>query len=122
LSHQSGRHVVLELDIQGADPREADELSLTLLRDIEQLDIQRAERLLQSPQPGTKGDIASIGDLLIVLGNSAVLASLVGLARDWVNRGAGRKIKVIDGDRSIELTGGSQANENKLVQQFISGG
>jgi hypothetical protein len=53
------------------------------------------------------------------LASSPVLVQLGVLLRDWVTRDSRRKIKIKDGRRSVELTGGTAAENADVLRQFF---
>jgi hypothetical protein len=74
------------------------------------------------PPPGSRAfGVASVGALLIVLGQSAEgLRSVVSAIRDWLRRGGTRRtVRLeLDGD-ALELSEASTADQQRLIELFI---
>ena len=72
-------------------PEEFERLARQLQRVVGEQDIESVARPPGLPGPeGSKGDLAGWGSLLVTLGGAGgVLASLVGVIREWLDRHAG---------------------------------
>ncbi|HEV2782346.1 MAG TPA: hypothetical protein VGX25_23385 [Actinophytocola sp.] len=109
----------LSLTVVDDDLAEVDRLSRELRNEVLALDVDRAELVLAEAPAGAKADAGTVETVLVALSASPVLVQLAGLLRDWVNRANGRKIVVRDGDRSLELTGGSVDDNRAAIEKFF---
>jgi hypothetical protein len=96
----------VSLTVLDEDPGVADRLSRELRRELQALDVDRVDLVLDGEvPPGAKADVGTVTAIVVALSGSPVLVQLGRVLRDWVNRGAKRKIVVREGDRSIEISG-----------------
>lgn len=96
----------VSLMVLDEDPGVADRLSRELRRELQALDVDRVDLVLDGEvPPGAKADVGTVTAIVVALSGSPVLVQLGRVLRDWVNRGAKRKIVVREGDRSIEISG-----------------
>lgn len=106
----------------GEDSEELEQLTTRLRRELLELDVVRVERVpLGEPPPGTRAvDALAIGGLVVgLLRRREALTGVLHTVRDWLARDAKRTIKVeIDGD-TLELTGASSADQERLVTAWI---
>jgi membrane-associated two-gene conflict system component 1 (EACC1) len=69
--------------------------------------------------PGAKGDVASIGELVVTLASGGVLPTLVGSVLAWLTRDRSRKVVIeLNGDR-LELSGASPEQQHALVAAWL---
>jgi hypothetical protein len=83
----------LQLSEEGADAERLAVLSGYLRSELLQLDVEDVRALpAGEPPPGARGsDAATVGALLIALGQSAAgLQSVVSVIRGWLRRGGGK--------------------------------
>ena len=67
-------------------------------------------------------DVATVGALLIALGQSAEgLRSVVSVIRDWLRRGegTGRAVRLELGGDALEFSQASAADQERLIELFI---
>ena len=115
--------VRVHLSEQGADAQRQDELAGLLRDELLQLDVEDVRPLSSgSAPPGARGlDAASVGSLLVALGQSAAgLAAVITTVTSWLSRGEGdRSVRLeIDGD-VLEISRASKADEARLVDVFL---
>jgi hypothetical protein len=114
------RVATLSLTVVDDDPAEVDRLSRALHAVLDALDLDRNELVADAgPPPLAKSGGDTVTALLIALATSPVLVQLGALLRDWVTRDRGRKVVVRDGDRSVELTGGTAAESAEVIRDFF---
>jgi hypothetical protein len=117
----STMYIAIETETDaGAEEREQ---QLRWLREeLLELDVESVDRVSGGTAPdGAKApDADLVGTLVIAFSNSAVLAALVGVVRTWLSRGSGRKVKLQIGADSIEIEGLSTADQDKLIEQWIT--
>jgi len=116
--------VALEILETGADDERLDELTRSLRRELEELDVDRIERAKGGPAPaGTRSaELAAVATLVITLKESSALAAaLVRTVRSWLARGqpGSKSIRLTMGDTSVELTGATNEVTDRLVQEFL---
>ena len=115
--------VHLEVGVEsGSDPQELAELTARLQRQLLQLDVDAVERPSAGPPPeGAKGaDIVALGTLFVTLAKSVGgLAAVTKTVQNWLTGQRGRTVKLqVDGD-TIELTGASSRDQERLVDAWI---
>jgi hypothetical protein len=115
----------LRVDLRLGDDADADELDAATARvraDLLDLDVDRVDRVVaEAPAGARSGEVAALGELLLLLArNSEAIASVVGSLRAWLGRDAARSVKlVIDGD-SLEVTGISSAEQERLISAWVA--
>ena len=120
-----GKELRLQISEEGADPERLAVLTGYLRGELLQLDIEDVTALAAGEAPlGARGaDIAAIGALLIAIGQSAEgLALVVSAVRDWLQHGTGgrRSVRLELGGDELELSEASAADQDRLVELFIS--
>ncbi len=108
----------------GADPERLDTLTGHLRRELDQLDVDAVRPLPAGQAPaGTRGlDAATVGGLLVALGQSATaLAAVVTAVRGWLARSPGpaRSVRIELGGDVLELSQVSAAEQDRLVELFL---
>jgi hypothetical protein len=103
---------------------ESDELAqLTawLREELLELDVDSVEGVADESTPDrAKGPAAdSVGTLVVTLSNSAVLVALTGVLRSWLSRGSGRKVSLRLGDDTIEVSGASPEDQQRLIAAWL---
>jgi hypothetical protein len=96
-----------------------------LREELLELDVDDVDAVAAGPPPpGSRAlDSETLGALLVTVQQSIPVASaLIDTVKDWVGRNSstGCTVRVTVGDKSIEITGTSTENQDKLVQQFVS--
>ena len=115
----------LQLAEEGADAERLAALTGYLRGELLQLDVEDVTALQAGqPPPGSRAfDVATVGALLIALGQSAEgLRSVVSAIRDWLRRGEGTQRTVrleLDGD-ALELSQASTADQAQLIELFVA--
>jgi len=120
-----GGELCLQLSEEGADAERLAALTGYLRAELLQLDVEdvTAPRAGEAP-PGSRAfGVATVGALLIALGQSAEgLRSVVSVIGDWLRRGGGiqRTVRLeLDGD-VLELSQASAADQQQLIDLFVS--
>jgi hypothetical protein len=117
----------LRLDVseEGADAERLAVVAGYLRAELVQLDVEDVVRLSSGEAPqGARGSVVTTaGGLLVSLGKSPdSLRSVASAAWDWLRRegGQGRKVRLeLDGD-VLELSRASAADQEKLIELFVS--
>jgi hypothetical protein len=115
--------VLVQVDEAGADPERVDAVARMLRDELVQLDVEDVSAASGGPAPdGTRGlDLVAAGGLLVSLGSSDLLRSVVATVRGWLTRSpaGGRSVKIeVDGD-VLELSNASQEDQDRLVAMFL---
>jgi hypothetical protein len=115
--------VTVELSLgDDADSEELDEAVRTLRQDLLERDAEAVEVVETEPQDadGAKGiPFLAIGALLLKVANSEALKNVIDGLRLWVARKPSRSITVTYGTMSIQLTGPSNEQQERLVNDFL---
>lgn len=117
--------VELHLDAgEDSDALEIDELTTKLRGELIQLDVDSVERpAVGAAPPGSKAvDVAALGTLVVGLANSAeAIKGVINSIRDWLTRQKQpqRSVKVQMGGDTLELTGVSSEEQERLVAAWI---
>jgi hypothetical protein len=120
-----GGELRLHLSEEGADDERLAVLTGYLRGELLQLDVEDVTALpAGEPPPGSRAfDVATVGALLIALGQSAEgLGSVVAAIRDWLRRGEGTRRTVrleLAGD-ALELSQASAADQAQLIELFVA--
>lgn len=89
-----------------ADQEYLDRLTRQLLAELRELDVETVELVGGgvAPDGAKSAEAALLGDLAVAV-VPVVMASLIGFLQSWLGRGRSQsaKIKIQNGDRSIEL-------------------
>ncbi|RSM76393.1 hypothetical protein DL991_24535 [Amycolatopsis sp. WAC 01375] len=116
--------VRVQLGEDGADAERVDQLTGYLRSELIDRGVAEVKALPAGPAPpGSRAfDVATVGGLLVTLGQSADgLRSVVAAVREWLSRGGRVKRTVrleIDGD-VLELSEASLTDQDKLVDLFV---
>ncbi|MFD6066200.1 MULTISPECIES: hypothetical protein [Amycolatopsis] len=117
--------VRVQLGEDGADAERVDQLTGYLRSELIDRGVAEVKALPAGPAPpGSRAfDVATVGGLLVTLGQSAEgLRSVVAAVREWLSRGGRVKRTVrleIDGD-VLELSEATLTDQDKLVDLFVS--
>jgi hypothetical protein len=122
-SQDLSRSLLLTLDAGGdADAEERERLGRQLWAELRQLDVEDVRPTLDGEAPpGAKAvDPMAWQTLLVSLGASgSVLATVVGVLRDWLGRHRDSTVKVIlDGDE-LEFTAATAGERAEIVAAFV---
>ena len=115
----------LHLSEEGADAERVTVLTGYLRAELLQLDVVEEVSALPAgePLPGARMfGVATVGALLIVLGQSAEgLRSVVSAVRGWLRRGEGKGSHGVAGARgdALELSQASAADQDRLIELFV---
>ncbi len=114
----------LLVDEDGADAERVEALTGHLRRELAQLDVERVSALpAGEAPPGTRGlDAATVGGLLVALGQSATaLTAVVAAVRGWLARSPGpvRTVRVELGGDVLELSQASATEQDRLIELFV---
>ena len=114
----------LQVSEEGADAARLAVLTGYLRGELLQLDVEDVTALpAGEPPPGSRAfDVATVGALLIALGQSAEgLRSVVSAIRDWLRRGEGtrRTVRLELGGDALELSQASTADQARLIELFV---
>lgn len=114
--------VRVEIASQGdVDDARLEELTASLRRELSELDVAAVERVEDEAAPeGAKvGEVLAIGALVVKVARSAAsVAGVVRALQDWAARG-GRTVKLDVGGDTIEVTGASRAQQDRLIAAWI---
>lgn len=119
------RQLAVQLSEEGADAERLDMLTGFLRQELLQLDVAEVTGLAAGePPPGSRGlDPAMVGGLLVTFMQSTdVLRMLITSIRNWLSRGMNtdRVVRIKLGDDEIEIRDPCLADEERLVELFIS--
>lgn len=114
----------LQLSEEGADAERLAVLTGYLRSELLRLDVEDVTALpAGAPPPGARAfDVATVGALLIALGQSAEgLRSVVSAIRGWLRRGEGkgRAVRLELGGDALELSQASTADQERLIELFV---
>jgi hypothetical protein len=117
--------VRLHLAEDGADAERVDVLTGLLRRELLQLDVDDVIALRAGPPPaGSRAlDVAAVGGLMVMLGQSATgLDALVTAIRGWLGRGGGvrRTVRIEIAGDVLELSEATAADQEQLISLFVS--
>ena len=120
----TGEAVAVTVEIASAadvDAARLEELTASLRRELIDLDVEAVERVEDDAAPaGAKvGEVLALGALVVKVAKSAgSVAAVVRALQDWAARG-GRSVKLDVGGDTIELTGASRAQQDRLIEAWI---
>lgn len=103
------------------DAARLEEATAALRRELIDLDVESVERVEGDPAPaGAKvGDVLALGALVVKVARSAAsVTAVVRALQDWAARG-GRSVKLDVGGDTIELTGASREQQDRLIEAWI---
>lgn len=115
------RQVAVLIAEDGADAERLAELTVWLRQElIAHLPVEAVTLERMEAPVGAKGAGAvMLGQLLVTFAGSSVLVTLVQAVRDWIMRHERRSAKVQCGDAVLELTGISEADQHRLIQEWL---
>jgi hypothetical protein len=119
------RELRLQLSEEGADAGRLTVLTGYLRSELLRLDVEDVKALpAGQPPPGSRAfDGATVGGLLIALGQSAEgLQLVVSAIKGWLRRGEpkGRTVRLELGGDALELSQASTADQERLIEMFVS--
>jgi hypothetical protein len=105
------------------DAEQVAEATLRLRRELLDLDVEAVELpSAGEPPPGSRAvELAALGALLVTMGKSQLLGSVVVAVRSWLAGSAQpRSIKLeLDGD-TLELSGVSSKEQRRLTDEWLA--
>lgn len=118
-------NLLIQIAEEGADAERLATLAGYLRKELLRLDVANVTARPAGEMPsGTRAvDPSLVGALLVDLGQSMTgLESVISLIKSWLGRGqrAGRGVRLQFGDDVIELTQATEADQERLIQLFIS--
>jgi hypothetical protein len=112
----------IQVTVGSDDEEEVAKATLQLRRELLDLEVEAVELpSAGEPPPGTRAvELAAIGALLVTIGQSQLLANVVGAVRSWLAGSPQRRsIKLeLDGD-VLELTGVSSKEQQRLTDEWL---
>jgi Effector Associated Constant Component 1 len=115
--------VVLRVDAgPDADEEEVAELALRLRDDLEAVDVGSVQLSRSGPAPpGAKAvDPIEWGTLLVAIGSSPALMTLIRTADAWIARQRHGRVRVKIGEDELVLTGASSEDQRRLVDDWLA--
>jgi hypothetical protein len=116
---------VVKLNVQldvgtDADAEELDEATLGLRRELLMLDVEGVERASagQPPRGARAGEVVELGALVVALA-PPTLGAVVVTINSWLARQQARSAKLQLGDKTIELTGISSEQQDRVLEAFL---
>ncbi|HEX6234545.1 MAG TPA: hypothetical protein VFZ63_15570 [Jiangellaceae bacterium] len=115
----------VRLEEDGANDERLDALAGYLRNELIQLDVEEvtALRIGEPPEGSRAIDLVAAGGLFVTLSQSAErLHAVVSAISSWLRRGSGaqRTVRLEIGGDSLELSGASEADQQRLIDLFIS--
>jgi hypothetical protein len=118
--------ILVELFEPDLPDEQLDALAGSLRRELLSLDVDDVERATagQAP-PGSRGlELAAIGALLVkAQASSEMVAKVVSVLRGWLRASPAtpaRTVRVTIGDNTLELGHATEAQQQQLVDEFVS--
>jgi hypothetical protein len=111
------------LNVEGASPRELDELTAALRRELLALDVASVDRPPVGEVPeGARGiELAAIGALIVDLGKATpVLGQVVEIVRAWASRSPSRSVKLTIGGDTLEIGGLSERDQHLVIRDWMA--
>jgi hypothetical protein len=103
------------------EPARLEELTASLRRELNELEVESVEPAPggSAPSGAKAGEVLALGALVVTVAKSAgsVLA-VVRALQEWASRG-GRTVKLDIGGDTIELTGASREQQDRLVAAWL---
>jgi Effector Associated Constant Component 1 len=115
--------VVLRVDPgPDADDEELAELALRLRDDLQALDVGPVQLSRGGTAPAGAKSVDPIewGTLLVAIGSSPALLTLIRTANAWLARQRQGRVRVKIGDDELELTGASTDDQRRLIDDWLA--
>lgn len=111
----------VEVSENYADQGRLDELTRNLLRELRGggLDVERPTTVV--PDGAKSGAGLTTGALIVGLIGSGGVGNLVSGIFAWLSRSHDRSVKLVDGDRAIELSDISAPEQRRLLADWLDG-
>lgn len=103
------------------EPARLEELTASLRRELNDLDVESVEPAPgRSPPAGAKAaEVLALGALVVKVAKSAgSVLPVVRALQEWASRG-GRTVKLDIGGDTIELTGASREQQDRLIAAWV---
>ncbi|RJQ77687.1 hypothetical protein D5S17_14800 [Pseudonocardiaceae bacterium YIM PH 21723] len=111
--------IEIELDVVDESPEIIDRLTRQLRTELSQIPVESAQ-LRREPGPiASKGDLVTVGSIVVAVANSALVGGVVAVLRTWINRHRKRSITVQINDQKLELSGGTPAEHQQVIDGFL---
>jgi Effector Associated Constant Component 1 len=111
--------VQVEISEADADLRRIDQLSRNLLREFRAQGVEAERSREEAPAGSKSGTAVTVWALAVAVGNSPSFANLVSGMFGWLERGRGRTVKLVHGDRSIEISSASATQQRQLLAEWL---
>jgi hypothetical protein len=118
---ESGQaRLIIEVSEDGADPDAVVALTDALQQDLLELDVEDvdAPATAKPPDDAKAGEGLAIGTLVVTL-TPAMLTAVVAVTRSWLSRQAHRRVKLKLGDDVLEMSGVSQDDQHRIVDDWL---
>jgi hypothetical protein len=103
------------------DAEEITEVTRQVRRELLALDVEAVRTPTEGDAPaGSKGlELAALGALVVTVGRSQVLSSIVAAVRSWLAGSKQRSIRLELGGDVLELTGVSSKEQRRLTDEWL---
>jgi hypothetical protein len=103
------------------DAEEITEVTRQVRRELLALDVEAVRTPAEGDAPaGSKGlELAALGALVVTVGRSQVLSSIVAAVRSWLAGSKQRSIRLELGGDVLELTGVSSKEQRRLTDEWL---
>jgi hypothetical protein len=103
------------------DAEEITEVTRQVRRELLALDVEAVRTPTEGDAPaGSKGlELAALGALVVTVGRSQVLSSIVTAVRSWLAGSKQRSIRLELGGDVLELTGVSSKEQRRLTDEWL---
>jgi len=108
------------LQVSAEDEFETDHAMRSLRQELLEVDVDSADFSSSSSPPLAKGDAISIGELVVVLSNSAIITAMIDLIRTWVARRKRTKVIITYKGRSLEISDLDARESQKVIDAFVA--
>jgi hypothetical protein len=113
-------HLLIEVIQEDADPDATVALTDSLQEDLLELDVEHVDApvTVEVPDDAKAGGGLAL-DMLAVSLTPAMLTAVVAVVRSWLSRQGDRRVKLKIGDDILELSGVSQDDQHRLVDDWL---
>jgi hypothetical protein len=113
----------IELGLPAADAEEVDEATARLRQELLELDVDQVNRPVigEAPEGARAAEVLALGGLVVTLArNAGTIGAVIGALQSWVTRDRTRSVKLeLDGE-TLEVTGVSSREQERLIEAWIS--
>lgn len=104
-----------------ADASELDDAARGLREELLDLDVEDVRPLTDGPPPeGARAIEVAIFGSLIVHAAQEVISAIVRRTESWAGRRSSRTVKLTLGDDTLELSGASGEDQQRLIEAFLA--